>query len=59
MLRIYNCKKRMDEELSTIIHRSTKSKYFFDLEWSISLSRDINVLIIVANRKFLVVEEPR
>ena len=32
MLRIYNCKKRMDEELSTIIYRSTKSKYFFDLE---------------------------
>lgn len=59
VLRIYNCQKRTDEELSKIIYRSTKPKYSFDLGWSISLSRDTNIQIIVANRKFFVVEEPR
>ena len=59
MLRIYNCQMRTDEEMSTIIYGSTEPMYFFDLGWSISLSSDINVQIIVANRKLSVVEEPR
>ena len=52
-------KRRLTKSCRQIIYRSIEPKYFFDLGWSVSLSRDINIQTIVASRKFLVVEEPR